>query len=103
MFNTDYDINQYANVMDIQTFVYEHRNDINNKFAIVELFNAKSKHLGDGSENLDGILLQSFKDLITPTPRNILKNIPIPIVHIYIVTFQGATGVNQTVKVTKKL
>ena len=98
------DAENYQNVMSIEDFVTTNRDDPRFKWAIVELFNSSSlKHSGNGSEeNLSGVLLQAFDAVNTQSiTRNILVNAT-PY-YVYIVTFQGPTGVNQTTKVIKQV
>ena len=106
-FETEYilDAENYQHVMSIEDFVTTNRDDPMFKWAIVELFNSSSlKHSGNGSEeNLSGVLLQAFDTPVSTQPitRNILVNAT-PY-YVYIVTFQGPTGVNQTTKVIKQV
>lgn len=103
-FDTDYDISEYnGNVMDIQTFVETRRHfPDENKWALVELLkDGGDKHAGTGAESLSGVLLQSFPTVDVDATRNILEELKT--YYVYIVTFQGVGGVNQTIKVVDRV
>ena len=103
--NNNLDMSNYDNVMKIQQFVgkYKDTPDLS-KFAIVELtLDEGGIHPGnDTSSKLVGNILQTFESL-TDDPPIASDNLEADILYyVYFVTFQGPSGVNQTVITTSK-
>lgn len=100
-FHTFYDLNEYTNVMDIQTFVLQNKDSSYMKWSIVELStsaNVLRRHPGGSTEvQMNGVLLQAFQDLSSPQ-LSIIDHANT--YYVYIVTIQGPSAVNQTIKVT---
>jgi len=103
--NNNLDMSNYDNVMKIQQFVgkYKDTPDLS-KFAIVELtLDEGGIHPGnDTSSKLVGNILQTFESL-TDDPPIASDNLEADMLYyVYFVTFQGPSGVNQTVITTSK-
>lgn len=94
------DVNDYANQVIVQRFVHTHKDNSAHRFAIVEL---SQPHSGSPTAQLQtGYILQAFDTFNSGFALSSYID-QTKTYHTYIVTIQGPTAVNPTIKVVSNI
>jgi len=79
----------------IQTFVFNHKDNTDHKYSVVQMFEDDEDDEGGYSCKL----LQTYANVSAPTPKNI-SDTSTPFVYIVTIATDGSTALNGTMKTT---